>query len=182
MSHWQSLSSLYWLGGGIFLSDKNKNDKGELIHGYILKRGTHFDKPQEYLELFGIHDLDFYWGRQIPNYPGIFIWGPEYRHPSWGNEGDSAAMMPTISEHWASKYADSTETIQKNRELYHYYMSMRRDELRITFMKNLVDTGYVFLGVYRLSEPQSDTTHTVWERVQDDLLLHNLDSLKKYRN
>ena len=170
------------VGGVIFLSDKNKNDKGELIHGYILKRGTHFDKPQDYLELFGIHDLDFYWGRQIPNYPGIFIWGPEYGNPSWGNEGDSAAMMPTISEHWASKYADSTETIQKNRELYHYYMSMRRDELRITFMKNLVDTGYVFLGVYRLSESQSDTTHTVWERVQDDLLLHNLDSLKKYRN
>lgn len=49
-------------------------------------------------------------------------------------------------------------------------------------MKNLVDSGYVFLGVYRLSKTESDSTHTTWERVQDDLFLNDLSVLKKYLN
>ena len=83
------------------MPDKDKSEKVQLNGEFILKRGTYFDKPQDYLELFGIYDIDFYWGRQIPNYQGIFIWGPEYGNPTWGNKGDSAAMMPTISVHWS---------------------------------------------------------------------------------
>ena len=49
-------------------------------------------------------------------------------------------------------------------------------------MKDLVYPGYVFLGVYRLSKEESDSTHNVWERVQDDLYLHDLNQLYKYRN
>ena len=59
------------IGVGIFLyaSHPADDDKSpaeadraskEFMSDYILKRGTHFDRPQDYLELFGIHDLDFY--------------------------------------------------------------------------------------------------------------------------
>ena len=61
-------------------------------------------------------------------------------------------------------------------------MALHRNEIRITFMKNLVDSGYVFLGVYRLSKTESDSTHTTWERVQDDLFLNDLSVLKKKEN
>jgi hypothetical protein len=61
-------------------------------------------------------------------------------------------------------------------------MAMHRNEIRLTFMKDLVYPGYVFLGVYRLSKEESDSTHNVWERVQDDLYLHDLNQLYKYRN
>jgi hypothetical protein len=49
-------------------------------------------------------------------------------------------------------------------------------------MKNLRDTGFVFLGVYRLSLEQSDTTHCVWERVDETCDLNNLDYLMELRN
>lgn len=168
------------IGWGIIWSDKDKNEKVQLKGDYILKRGAYFDKPQEYLELFGIHDLDFYWGRQIPNYQGIFIWGPEYGNPTWGNKGDSAAMMPTISVHWSLDNVSQEQIDRRNSD--NYYLALHRNELRLTFMKNLVDTGYVFLGVYRLSKTESDTIHNVWERVLDDLYLNDLYRLYKYRN
>ena len=147
---------------------------------YILKRGTHFDRPQDYLELFGIHDLDFYWGRAIPNFQGIYIWGPEYGNPTWGNKGDSAAMMPTISVHWAEENVPQQQIDQRNSEIY--YVLLHRNEIRLTFMKNLVDSGYVFLGVYRMLREESDSAHNVWERVLNDVNLHDLQELYKYRN
>ena len=45
---------------------------------------------------------------------------------------------------------------------------------RIAFVKNLVDTGYVFTGAYRMSMEHSDTTHILWERVADEVDLNNL--------
>lgn len=167
--------------GFMFLSpgDKRK-EPGEFMSDYYLKKGTHFNGPKEYLEVFGIYDFDFYWGRQLDNHPGIFIWGPEYKNPTWGNLGDSAALMPTITDRWTAEYVTKEEIDRRNSELY--YLSLHRNELRITFMKNLVDSGYVFLGVYRLSKTESDSTHTVWERVQDDIYLHNLNTLYKYLN
>ena len=168
------------IGGTMLLSDKDKKDSAQLMSDYHLKRGAHFEKPQDYLELFGIHDLDFYWGREIPNHPGIFIWGPEYGNPTWGNKGDSAAMMPTISVHWSLENVTQEQIAQRNSDFY--YIALHRNEIRITFMKDLVDSGYVFLGVYRHSKTESDSTHNVWERVQDDLYLHDLNQLYKYRN
>ena len=164
----------------ISLSTKDKKGSGEFMADQILKKGTHFDKPQEYLELFGIHDLDFYWGREIYNHPGLYIWGPEYNNQTWGNKGDSAAMMPTITESWTCENVTKEQVDQRNSDLY--YMALHRNEIRLTFMKNLVDSGYVFLGVYRLSKTESDSTHTTWERVQDDLFLNDLSVLKKYLN
>ena len=49
-------------------------------------------------------------------------------------------------------------------------------------MKNLTDTGYVFLGVYRTDLDQSDSTHVVWERVADECDLNNLAYLKQLRH
>ena len=68
----------------------------------------------------------------------------------------------------------------RNRDKYNH--EVRLNEVRITFMKNLRDTGFVFLGVYRLSLEQSDTTHCVWERVDETCDLNNLDYLMELRN
>lgn len=168
------------IGGAVFLSEKDKKDSGQLISDYLLKRGAHFDKPQDYLKLFGIHDLDFFWGREVPNYPGIYIWGPEYGNPIWGNKGDSAAFMPTITVHWSMENVTQEQIDRRNSDFY--YQALHRNEIRITFMKDLVYPGYVFLGAYRLSKEESDSTHNVWERVQDDVNLHDMNGLYQYRN
>ena len=63
-----------------------------------------------------------------------------------------------------------------------HFTAARTRELRITFMKNLSDTGYVFLGVYRMNEAQSDSTRVVWERVANECNLLHLDYLEELRN
>ncbi|MBQ8655719.1 MAG: hypothetical protein IJ527_01455 [Prevotella sp.] len=146
----------------------------------LLKIGQKFSAYQDYLRLFGITDTANYWGRQLPHHPDIVLWGPEYQHPHWHNDGDSAAMMPTITEHWEPADADSMMVVMRNRDKYHH--EVRLNEVRITFMKNLVGTGYVFLGVYRLSLQQSDSTRCVWERVADECDLNHLDYLEELRN
>lgn len=70
--------------------------------------------------------------------------------------------------------------IMRNRDKYNH--ELRNNEVRITFMKNLNDTGYVFLGVYRLSLSLSDTTRCVWERVAEECDLANLGYLEELRN
>ena len=67
------------------------------------------------------------------------------------------------------------------KRIWGYLQYRRMNELRITFMKDLVDTGYVFLGVYRLSLTHSDTARCVWERVADEVDLRDLDRLEKLR-
>ena len=103
--------------------------------------------------------------------------------------------MPTITEWWspvdtsdedslsASPASESERQLlsaEKNEHLY--FTVMRTNELRITFMKNLTDTGYVFLGVYRTDLQQSDSTHVVWERVADECDLSNLAYLQQLRH
>ena len=188
--NWSTLSSIaviivtLLLGTIVFLpslkSCVDKKTSGEVMKDYILKRGARFDLPQDYLELFGIHDLDFFWGREVPNYPGIYIWGPEYGNPIWSNKGDSAAFMPTITVHWSMENVTQEQIDRRNSDFY--YQALHRNEIRITFMKDLVYPGYVFLGAYRLSKEESDSTHNVWERVQDDVNLHDMNGLYKYRN
>ena len=165
---------------GLLSQPSKHQDPRELLDNYILKQYTHFDNPEDYMDLLGIHDINFFWGRQIPSYPGIFIWGPEYGNPTWGNKGDSAAMMPTITVHWTSENVDSPTIKQRNSDFYNLFL--HRNEIRITFMKNLVDTGYIYLGIYRLSKELSDSTQRTWERVQGDFSVHDLDELYKYCN
>jgi len=146
----------------------------------ILKIGQRYDSPQQYLRLFGIIADKYLWGQQVPNHPNISVWGPRYHHPEWHNDGDSARMLPTITEWWEPQnHSDSVAKVLRNTDRYLQYRRM--DELRITFMKDLVDTGYVFLGVYRLSLSQSDTTRCVWQRVADEVDLHDIDKLEKLR-
>lgn len=142
--------------------------------------GQKFETYSDYLRLFGIQATTTYWGRVLPHHPNVVIWGPEYHHPSWHNDGNRDSMMPTITERWAPANTDSTIIMMRNRDKYHH--ELRLNEVRITFMKNLVDTGYVFLGIYRLSTEKSDSSQCVWERVSDVCDLDHLDYLEELRN
>ena len=162
----------------------------------LLKRGQIFETYSDYLRLFGITTSERFWDQPLPHHKGIIIWGPEFHHPQWHNDGERDSLMPTITEWWSP--ADTTATdveccsfdssatnssdIAAIRNEHLYFTVMRTNELRITFMKNLTDTGYVFLGVYRTDLAQSDSTHVVWERVADECDLSNLDYLEQLRN
>ncbi len=147
---------------------------------YVLKKGQKFENYRDYLTLFGITDTVRYWGKVHPRYHYISIWGPEYQNEQWHNDGDPQEMMPTITERWEPPGVDSSMVIVRNRDNYNH--ELRVNEVRITFMKNLVGPGYVFLGVYRMAIDQSDTTHCVWERVLEECDLNNLDFLETLRN
>lgn len=147
---------------------------------YTLKIGDTFSSPHEYLKLFGIHATEKLWGQILPRHPNISVWGPNYRHSEWHNEGDKSKMMPTITEYWKPEGVDSDQIVQRN--IDHFNHNSRLNEIRITFMKNLVDTNYVYLGVYRMSMELSDSTKVVWERVAEECDLNKLDYLELLRN
>ena len=155
-------------------TEKPKDNK------YVLRIGQTFKTPYDYHRIFGIVAKDSLWGRQIPHHPGIWTWGPMYHHPRWHNDGDSAQLLPTITEYWENPSITKQASERRNKD--HYYLYKRLNELRIAFVKNLVDTGYVFTGVYRMSVELSDTTKTVWVRVADEVDLDHLDYLENLRN
>lgn len=151
---------------------------------YVIHQGDRFATYGDYLKLFGIYDAGEPWGPPLPHHPNIIVWGPEYQHPQWHNEGDTAQMLPIIREYY-TPIQDPSESIRLltntlNEQRYH--AALRFNELRLTFMKNLKDTDFVFLGVYRLNKAQSDTTSLVWERVADAVDLNNLNYLEQLRN
>ena len=147
---------------------------------YTLKIGDSFSSPHEYLKLFGIHAKEKLWGQILPHHPNISVWGPDYHNKEWHNEGDKSKMMPTITEYWKPEGADSARIVERNIDQFNH--CSRLNEIRITFMKNLIDTNYVFLGVYRLSLELSDSTKVIWERVANECDLNNLDYLEELRN
>ncbi|MCR5131878.1 MAG: hypothetical protein K6C10_10530, partial [Prevotella sp.] len=147
---------------------------------YTLKIGDSFSSPHEYLKLFGIHAKEKLWGQILPHHPNISVWGPDYHNKEWHNEGDKSKMMPTITEYWKPEGADSARIVERNIDQFNH--CSRLNEIRITFMKNLIDTNYVFLGVYRLSFDLSDSTKVIWERVANECDLNNLDYLEELRN
>lgn len=149
----------------------------------ILHQGTKFARYEDYLKLFDV-PLDEntpYW-IQHPKYPYIYFWAPEYHHHVWHNEGDPAQLMPTITTYYhPDDYPTDSASLailaQRNKEYYTTALQHRR--VLITFMKNLFDTTYVYLGVYRLSY-LSDSTCQVWERAQNDLDINHLEYLEQY--
>lgn len=147
---------------------------------FTLKVGDTFSSPHEYLKLFGIHAKEKLWGQILPRHPNISVWGPNYRHTEWHNEGDKSKMMPTITEYWKPEGVDTNQIVQRN--IDHFNHNSRLNEIRITFMKNLIDTNYVFLGVYRMSLELSDSSKVVWERVTDECDLNKIDYLELLRN
>lgn len=183
---------LLWSGGFWGSGDDSSADGQK----YILRRGQIFETSADYLRIFGITGQQRYWDQPLPHHDGVIIWGPEYHHPQWHNEGDRDSLMPTITEWWTpADSADDTPgtgpsaTSETERQLlaaerneHLYFTVMRTNELRITFMKNLTDTGYVFLGIYRTDLTQSDSTHLVWERVADECDLRSLDYLQQLRH
>ena len=149
----------------------------------ILRRGTKFTCQEDYLKLFNValDEHTPYW-IQHPKYPYIYFWAPEYHHTVWHNEGDPTQLMPTITTYYhPDNYpTDSTSLAilaQRNKEYYTTAIQHRR--VLITFMKNLFDSTYVYLGVYRLFY-QSDSTRQIWERAQDDLDIDHLESLEQF--
>ena len=147
---------------------------------YTLKIGDSFSSPHEYLKLFGIHAKEKLWGQILPHHPNISVWGPDYLNKEWHNEGDKSKMMPTITEYWKPEGGDSARIVERNIDQFNH--CSRLNEIRVTFMKNLIDTNYVFLGVYRLSLELSDSTKVIWERVANECDLNNLDYLEELRN
>ena len=162
----------------------SRNDSAaekSLDEHYILRKGQVFSSCDEYLRLFGLTDVKDYPYHQVhPHYPFITLWGPHFRHPDWSNEGDSVRMLPTIVERWAP--ADALPELIEMRNFEYYHARLRLNEVRLTFMKNLTDTNYVFLGAYRMSLAHSDTTQTVWERVADEVDLRHLEYLELLRH
>lgn len=161
----------------------------DLLHRYIesleqsmLTIGQTFGSVGEYLSLFGICDRQdtplFYWSQPLPKHLDIIIWGPEYQHPEWHNQGDAAHLMPTITEWWTPTDKDGTSASLRNQD--NYLRATSFHELRITFMKNITDNGYTFLGIYGLST-DSSPQRLVWQRVADHLDLRHLDQLELLR-
>ncbi len=169
---------LFLILGGAYSYFRQTLSSSHEVH--VIKVGDTFSNPHQYLSLFGIHAEDSLWGQVLPHHPKVSIWGPQYHHPHWHNEGDKSKMMPTITEYWAPEGADSILVAQRNFDQYKHYI--RLNEVRITFMKNLVDSNYVYLGIYRLSLDQSDVTKCVWERVSGDCDLNKLDYVDELCN
>ena len=153
------------------------------VKAVIVSKGQHFESYESYLRLFGLEgDTGVPYFVRIPEKPYIVLWAPEYHNPVWHNEGDSAAMMPTITErfhpeNWPTDSASLAELAQKQKE--GFITAFRQNQVRLCFMKNLVDSGFVFLGVYCLSASLSDTTQWVWTRRADEVTdIESLDLLR----
>ena len=151
----------------------------------VLRKGTDcFRTTGDYLFLFGIEDGDSAYFRMLPGHKNIIVWGPEYNHPVWHNEGDKQKLMPTITEYWTplpGENEDYTPAYIKEFNAGLYRERMLTDELRIVFMKNIADGFYVFLGIYRFDSEQSNTERTIWKRVADNCDLGKLDQLERLR-
>lgn len=120
----------------------------------ILRKGQDFfSSTGDYLSLFSIADGDTAYFQRLPGHEQVYVWGPEYQNPVWHNEGDSALLMPTITEYWiplpGTKKFYSQEYVKLANEKL-YYERMDKDELRITFMKDIKKGFYVFLGIYSI--------------------------------
>lgn len=152
----------------------------------VLRKGQDcFRTIDDYLILFGIEATDTAYFRPLPGNKEVYVWGPEYGHPIWHNEGDSTQLMPTITEYWTplpgeQGFQNAEYVRLANEKLY--YERLEKDELRLTFMKNLVDGFYVFLGIYRMDREQSTIEKTVWKRVSDQCDLGHLDKIGLLRN
>ena len=152
----------------------------------ILKKGQVFATYDDFLPLFGIDATESQHYQYVPGEEHIVVWSPQYHNPYYHNDGNPDSLMPTITEYYTPKYegrdfVDMKETIrQKQKESYS--TMAEKNDIRIVFMKDLVDTSFVFLGAYRFSLELSDTTKIVWIRATDECDLDNIPFLNNYRN
>ena len=132
------------------------------------------------LKLFGITAEQKKHYQAVPNLNNIYVWCPTYHHPVWKNDGDSIQLLPTITEQWTPDPEQNIPQVQVN--LYRsraYVKALASRELRLTFMRGVIDSTFTFLGVYRLS-PRSNEDSIVWERIADECDLNNLGLLEQF--
>ena len=166
------------------------NSNGRHTKSHILRKGDTFASVEDYLKLFGIRydPFDMYWFKEIPNYPKVYVWSPQYHHPEWHNDGDKDQLMPTINEYFRPIEEDK-DTIENlailkancwdgldlsKAQLQNY------DVIRVTFMKDLTeDSCYTFLGVYRVWREKSSYKNTLYVRIADECDPNNIDETLK---
>ena len=151
---------------------------------YILKKGQTFESYEDYLRLFGITANELWWYQPVPHHEGIKVWGPQYQHPNWHNEGNPDSLMPTITEYWEPTTPCQNEEAKMVLERMHaesYYLARNLNDVRLTFMRGLKGSTFTFLGVYRMSLEKSDSTRLVYERIADECDLRALDYLEQLR-
>ena len=132
------------------------------------------------LKLFGITTDKKKHYQPIPHLNNIYVWCPTYHHPVWQNDGDSIQLLPTITEQWTPDPEQNIPQVQVN--LYRsraYVKALANREVRLTFMRGVIDSTFTFLGVYRLS-PRSNEDSIVWERIAEECDLNNLGLLEQF--
>ena len=165
----------------LVFSPSPKPEKNPKESKYVISIGDHFNTAEDYLHLFGITGPQRSpWDVTLPHHSYIKLWGPTYHHPHWHNDGDSVKMLPTIREYYLNP--DKPLEVSRMRNVNQYWFYLRINEIRLAFVKNLVDTGYVFTGAYRMSKELSDTTQIIWVRVADEVDLNSLNYLNELRN
>lgn len=151
----------------------------------ILKKGQVFATYDDFLPLFGITATESRHYQFVPGQEDIVVWSPQYHNPIYHNDGNPDSLMPTITEYWTplpgeQDFQNENYVRLANEKLY--YERLEKDELRLTFMKNIIDGFYVFLGVYRMDRENSTKEKTVWKRVADQCDLGNLDKIELLRS
>ena len=152
----------------------------------VLKCGQTFASYEEFLSLFNIKASELLYFQSVPECSVLYVWAPQYNHPTYHNEGNPDSLMPTIAEYLSLKpLDDSPESrkllLEENRKCY--LTAIRNNQVRLVFMKNLPgDTCFTFTGVYRVSQVLSDTTKVVWVRVLSECNLNDLENLARLRN
>ena len=151
----------------------------------ILKKGQVFASYDDFLPLFGIDATESRHYQFVPDEEHIVVWSPEYHNPYYHNDGNPDSLMPTITEYyhpedWPTDSASMAQLAAMHKQ--GYLTALKENQVRLCFMKNLVDSNFVFLGVYRISLTLSDTTKIVWIRATDECDLDNISFLNNYRN
>lgn len=164
----------YW-----FISHRNATDQ-KAANAHILRIGDKFATYEDYLQLFGVTECELPYTVPVPHHTNMILFGGQYKNPTWGNEGDSAKLLPTFT--YSYRNSDVPPEVVASRNAEHYQLQRESNRLAITFMKDLVDTNFVFIGVYRMSLSRSDSTQITWERVAEEVNIAHLEYLELLRN
>ena len=153
----------------------------------ILKKGQVFASYDDFLPLFGIDATESRHYQFVPGEEHIVVWSPQYHNPYYHNDGNPDSLMPTITEYYTPQIykGENTEAMKekvRQGQKQAYATMFEKNDVRIVFMKDLVDTSFVFLGVYRFSIVLSDSTKIVWVRATNECDLDNISFLNNYRN
>lgn len=151
----------------------------------ILKKGQVFATYDDLLPLFGIDATESRHFQYVPGEEHIVVWSPQYHNPYYHNDGNPDSLMPTITEYyhpenWPTDSASMAQLAEMNKK--GFLTALEKNQVRLCFMKDLVDTSFVFLGVYRVATTLSDTTKVVWVRATNECNLDNIAHLNKFRN